>query len=72
MNFYIFKKLLKKISDKTYFYLDGAIKFPEEVPHEVIIHGDSIEPVIMAASVVSKVKRDRYMKRISKKFIRNC
>lgn len=64
----LIKKLLKKIPNKTYFYLDGTIKFPEEISHKVIIHGDSIEPVIMAASVVSKVKRDRYMKRISKKF----
>lgn len=55
-------------NEKTYFFLDGAIKFPEEFSHKVIIHGDSIEPVIMVASVVSKVKRDRYMKRISKKY----
>jgi ribonuclease HII len=64
----LIKRMLPKIPKKTYFLLDGSIKFPEEVPHEVIIGGDGIEPTIMAASVVSKVKRDRKMKVISKKY----
>ena len=70
----LIKRLLKRISTsnvelkKTYFLLDGAIKFPKEISHEVIVGGDGIEPVIMASSVVSKVKRDRRMKLLAKKF----
>jgi ribonuclease HII len=63
------KKLLAKTKvNKTYYLLDGAIKFPKEVSHEVIIKGDSKEPVIMAGSIVAKVLRDRKMKILSKKF----
>lgn len=55
-------------SQKIYYLLDGAIKFPEDISHEVIIGGDGIEPVIMGASIVSKVKRDRRMKMLAKKY----
>jgi ribonuclease HII len=67
----LIKKLLKKSqipNPKTYYLLDGAIKFPKEIFHEVIIKGDSKEPVIMAASIVAKVSRDRKMKLLSKKY----
>lgn len=63
----LIKRMLKKVPKKTYFLLDGSIKFPENIEHKVIIGGDGIEPVIMAASIVSKVKRDKKMKVISKK-----
>lgn len=70
----LIKRLLKKSergtanSEQIYFLLDGAIKFPKEIPHNVIIGGDGIEPVIMAASIISKVKRDRKMKILSNNF----
>jgi ribonuclease HII len=70
----ILKRILKKMSrsnlalKKTYFLVDGAIRFPEEYASEVIVGGDGIEPVIMAASIVSKVRRDRRMIRLAKKY----
>jgi len=64
----LIKKMLKKIPKKTYFLLDGAIKFPKEISHEVIIGGDGIEPTIMAASIISKVMRDRKMIQLAKKY----
>ncbi len=66
----LLKRLLRRIdhTNKTYFLVDGSIKFPKEFIHKVIIRGDSIEPVIMAASVISKVKRDRRMVKLAEKF----
>jgi ribonuclease HII len=73
----LINRLLKRIStsnvdlislEKVYFLLDGAIKFPEGIDHEVIIKGDSKEPTIMAASITAKVLRDRKMKQMALKF----
>lgn len=64
----LIKRMLKKVPEKTFFMLDGSIKFPKDIPHKVIIGGDGIEPSIMAASIVSKVKRDRRMKVLDKKY----
>ncbi len=48
--------------------LDGGLKAPEEyVWQETIVKGDSKEKVIGLASIMAKVTRDRYMKRIAKK-----
>jgi ribonuclease HII len=52
----------------VYFLLDGAIKFPKEIHHEVIIKGDSKEPTIMAGSIIAKVSRDRVMRKLAKKY----
>ena len=47
--------------------LDGGLKAPEEfVYQETIIKGDVKEPTIGLASIVAKVTRDRYMRRLSK------
>lgn len=64
------KRILKRLpeNDKTLFLVDGAIKFPENLTYKTIIGGDSIEPTIMAASIVSKVRRDRRMIRLAKKY----
>lgn len=63
---------LKKIGvapKSTYIYLDGGLKAPQEYIHqETIIKGDSLVPVIGAASIVAKVTRDMYMTRIAKKY----
>lgn len=50
--------------------LDGALKIPQGQWQKasVIIKGDSIKPSIMIASILAKVTRDRYMKKLSKKY----
>ncbi len=48
--------------------LDGGLKAPEEFTHqETIVKGDSKEKIIGLASIMAKVTRDRYMRRISTK-----
>ncbi len=48
--------------------LDGGLKLPSYIPHEVIIKGDERIPVIAAASIIAKVIRDRTMLRLHKKY----
>jgi ribonuclease HII len=49
--------------------LDGALRIPQNNWKEasIIIKGDTIKPSIMIASILAKVTRDRYMKKISVK-----
>lgn len=55
--------------DNVTVLLDGSLKAPPEYKDQkTIIHGDDIEPIISAASVVAKVTRDRYMKKLAKKY----
>jgi ribonuclease HII len=68
------KKGLEKIKSSSFeketeLELDGALKIPpgEWKKASVIIKGDSIKPSIMIASILAKVTRDRYMKKLSKK-----
>ena len=66
------EKNLKKINVKAsevILELDGALKIPQGNWKKslVIIKGDSIKPSIMIASIIAKVTRDRYMKKLSKK-----
>lgn len=53
----------KKISIK----LDGGLKL-KNVQHQTIIKGDEKIPVIAAASIVAKVKRDQLMLKLHKKY----
>jgi ribonuclease HII len=69
------KKGLQKIKSNTFeketeLELDGALKIPQGdwKKASVIIKGDSIKPSIMIASILAKVTRDRYMKKLSKKY----
>lgn len=66
------KKNLKNLSvphAESHIFLDGLLKAPEEYRHQLtIIKGDEKVPVISLASVVAKVTRDRYMKKIAKKY----
>jgi ribonuclease HII len=66
------KKVLEKISanpTECDIFLDGSLKAPNHFPHQkTIIRGDSKVQIISIASVVAKVKRDKKMFRLSKKF----
>ena len=46
--------------------LDGSLYAPKEYKQKTIIKGDLKEPVISLASVMAKVTRDAYMKKIHK------
>ena len=49
--------------------LDGSLKAPPEYKYQkTIIHGDDIEPIISAASIVAKVTRDCLMIKLAKKY----
>ncbi len=49
--------------------LDGSLKAPPEYKNQkTVIRGDETVPIIALASIVAKVKRDRRMIRISKKY----
>ncbi len=50
------------------FKLDGALRAPSHFTQETIIKGDDKEKVIGLASIVAKVTRDKYMKRISRQY----
>jgi ribonuclease HII len=61
------KKL--KISKHDQIFLDGSLKAPASYKKQkTIIKGDSKVRVIGLASIVAKVQRDRYMKKISGKY----
>lgn len=48
--------------------LDGGLRAPTYYRNqETIIKGDSLEPVIGLASIVAKVRRDRYLCRLAKR-----
>jgi ribonuclease HII len=70
INFAI-KSLLKRLNPnikQTKVFLDGSLKAPEEFTQETIIKGDEKIPAISLASIMAKVTRDCYMKKISKKY----
>jgi len=49
--------------------LDGSLKAPEEFKNQkTIIGGDSVDIFIACASIVAKVRRDRLLIRLAKKF----
>lgn len=65
--------LIEKIGENKYYVLlDGyeitRIKHKYCVGQKGVIHGDSISISIAAASIMAKVKRDKYMDRLSSKF----
>jgi ribonuclease HII len=50
--------------DSTKVLLDGGLAAPSKYTQKAITKGDQKEPVISLASVLAKVARDRYMKKI--------
>ncbi len=64
--------VLKKLNIKANsccVLLDGGLRAPiQYVDQKTIIKGDEKEMVIALASICAKVTRDRYMKKISKKY----
>ncbi len=52
----------------TYILLDGLLHAPSRYKQRTIIGGDRIEPIISLASIAAKVRRDRLMRRLGKKF----
>lgn len=48
--------------------LDGGLFLPDGIRQETIIKGDEKVPLIAAASIIAKVRRDRLMRRLHKKY----
>ena len=48
--------------------LDGGLFLPDGIMQETIIKGDEKIPLIAAASIIAKVRRDRLMRRLHKKY----
>jgi len=48
--------------------LDGSLKAPQKYKQKTIIKGDDKIPLISAAAIYAKVKRDLYMMKINKKY----
>lgn len=57
-----------KLSLEQKVLLDGSLKLPSQISHDVIIKGDEKIPLIAAASIIAKVVRDRTMLRLHKKY----
>ncbi|MEK7169726.1 MAG: ribonuclease HII [Patescibacteria group bacterium] len=50
-------------------FLDGGIKAPHAFPRQwTIIRGDEKVPLIAGASIMAKVRRDRYMVRLARRY----
>ncbi len=52
--------------------LDGALKAPKNYKQKTIIKGDEKIPIISAASIIAKEKRDAKMLRLHKTFPQYC
>lgn len=61
-------KRLKLNPHKTFVYLDGSLKAPENYKQITVIKGDDKVPIISMASVVAKVTRDKYMEKAHLKY----
>lgn len=58
----------KKIPEDTFIYLDGRLKAPEAFKQETVVGGDAKVPAISLASIMAKVERDRYLKKMSQDY----
>lgn len=68
------KRCFKKLDIKNFglrVLFDGSLKAPLEFKNQkTIIGGDSKDVFIACASIVAKVRRDRFMRRLAKKYPR--
>jgi ribonuclease HII len=66
------QRALKKLNinpDLCTVLLDGSLHAPKEYQFQkTIIRGDVTEPVISAAAILAKVKRDAYMKKVAEAY----
>lgn len=58
----------KKLPEDTFVYLDGRLKAPEIFKQETVVGGDAKIPAISLASIMAKVERDRYMKKMAQDY----
>ncbi len=66
-------KVLNKFNKKPNFVLlDGSLFAPEHYSQKTIIKGDEKIPLISAASIIAKTRRDSHMLRLHKKFPQYC
>jgi len=59
---------LSPLSKDTQVLLDGSLFAPKRYRQKTIIKGDEKEPLIALASILAKVHRDTYMKKMGKRF----
>lgn len=65
------KRLVFRAAQRPDFvFLDGSLSLSDKIPHKVVIKGDEKIPVVAAASIIAKVRRDRYMIKMAKRFPR--
>lgn len=63
-------RVYKRLSGSKFIpaVLDGSLSLPRYIPHQTIIKGDEKFAIIAAASIFAKVKRDRIMRRLHRKY----
>ena len=62
-------RALKSLNPQADFALiDGNINAGITIPSRSIVRGDTVSPMISAASILAKVERDRYMQRLSEQY----
>lgn len=69
----VYRRLAPPLSSKAWgprAFLDGGLFLPHHlgIRQETIIKGDEKIPLIAAASIIAKVRRDRLMRRLHKKY----
>lgn len=62
------KECVEKLQLKPDIILIDAVKLNVDVPTKSIIHGDALSYSIACASILAKVSRDRFMKKISNEY----
>jgi len=66
------KRVLRRLEVEPVYchvLLDGGLKAPTNFSkQETIIRGDTIEPIIMLASIAAKVKRDRRLVKLARRY----
>lgn len=61
-------RILAPSAEGVEILLDGLLHAPKEYTQHTIIGGDASEPLIALASIAAKVRRDRLMKRLGRRY----